>query len=96
MQVSAALFLFMGIILTSCSSRPVDLSEIKEIKRSNIKKCSYIDATTVQTDLGDEKLVLKDLKLNILKLKGDSYIIDESVQNGSNIKVSASVYTCKQ
>ena len=95
MKVSVIIILLLGIVLTSCSSKSVHIDEIKELNRQELKKCSYLNSIDTEVQKGNEKSTEMQLKIKVHKLDGDAYFIDESVQNGATLKVSASAYKCK-
>jgi hypothetical protein len=95
MQIAKFLIISIGIILSGCASKAMDLNQIKELKREGLKKCEFLNSASAQTESGDEKLVLRELKIKVQEMKGSGYYIEDTVQNGANIKIAVSVYKCK-
>jgi hypothetical protein len=94
-KIIGLLSIMSSLLIFSCASQ-MNLSSIKELKKNELKGCEIGEHIKVETDSGDERIALKELKQRVLKSKNDSYYIDETIQNGSNLKINATSFTCNK
>jgi len=79
--------------IAACSS--VDVTKLRELKKSETNSCEIIAHVVRITDSGDERIAIRDAKKKVAKLGANSYSVDEIVPNGSIVKVNVSAYQCK-
>lgn len=86
------------LTLVSCGSsqkmrdaaRMIHLLEKKDLER-----CQAIDQVIGENDKGSETLAIEQAKFAAVNLNADSLYIEDSIGNGSKIKIIAVAYRCK-
>lgn len=90
-----AIFLVLVFACACSSPSREDINAIKLIDKKDLVKCQAIDAVEGNNDKGIESLAIEMAKLKALKLQADAIYIQDSVANGSQVKILATAYSCK-
>lgn len=88
------LHFFALIFFFSCSG--LTINDLVEMSKADESKCEYVEKVDLKFNHGDERSANRDFKKAILKTGANSYLIDETIKNGNDIRIVGAAFKCKK
>jgi hypothetical protein len=92
-------YALLFVLFTACATSKTKLTdqakEIRVLEHAKGHGCAVMDKITGSNDKGSEDLAQNHVKNLAAKAGANAVHFDETVQNGSEIKIKATIYKCE-